>query len=109
MVALAIIGAGFEGFSIPLLAAVGTGTSLSEEFDGADTEGERDEAPEDLNELAWFLVPFASRGEKGRYQGEAPEFLPVAKLGSKRAACLLPASPWANACPTPIRLCRFMC
>ncbi len=64
MVALAIIGAGLEGFSVPLLAAVGTGPSLSEEFDGADTEGERDEAPEDLNELTWCLVSFASRGEK---------------------------------------------
>ncbi|WP_254053864.1 hypothetical protein [Singulisphaera sp. GP187] len=108
MVAFAVIGSGLDVVPVPILAAVGFCTPLCEELDATDCEGERDEAPDDLNDLTWSLVPIASRSDQRWLHPEAPGFLQASWPGSG-GTTHLQTTPLATAVPTSIRLCRFMC
>lgn len=108
VIALAVIGSGLDVVSVPLLVSAGFCSPMGEELDATDSEGERDQAPDDLNDLTWSLVQIASRAEKRRHPQHPPEFLPVSKRGSQGMANLQ-TTPRPTALPTSIRLCRFMC
>ncbi|WP_406695271.1 hypothetical protein V5E97_29975 [Singulisphaera sp. Ch08] len=108
LIALAALGSGLEVVPVPILAAAGFFAPACEELDATDSEGERDETPDDLKDSNWFLIQLASRRDQRSRRVLPPVYARASWLGSKGTSHLLP-TPWGIEVPLSVRLCRFMC
>lgn len=109
MVALAVVGLGLDAIPTPILAAAGICEPVAEGSNAADTENERDEAPDDSRDLTWSLVQFATRADKRHVDlGQPAGFTHGWSLQSERTPRNQTPSSLSRVA-LPIRLCRFTC
>jgi hypothetical protein len=109
MVALAVIGAGFDLIPAPVLALAGICECAVEETDDTDAENERDSRSDDPNNLSWALIQLAAPGEKRRSGPNPPIDLPRSSHANSSRLRLEYAHSSGSPIALPIQLCRFTC